>query len=275
MATELGFVGTNDLVGITRGRAMPLPRLEDSLDTGCGWVPANLGIGPFGHIVSDGMEDGSIVSGVGGQYNFVAMAHALPDARLLMMIKSTRQEGSQTLSNIVFNYGHVTIPRHLRDIIVTEYGIADIRGLSDQEIIKAMLNVADSRFQDELLEQAKQHRKVPADYQIPDEYRNNTPQHLAGVLQGFKAQGMFAPFPFGSEFTRDEMLLAHAMKVLKAKSGKSSEQEVAAAMKSLPPVPPDNVLPLLQRMGLKVADSREEVQLQKTVLLSLRMAGMI
>ena len=99
----------------------------------------------LGHIVSDGLDDGSIVSGVGGQYNFVAMAHALPDARLLMMIKSTRHEGNRTLSNIVFNYGHVTIPRHLRDIVVTEYGIADIRGKSDQEIIKAMLNVADSR----------------------------------------------------------------------------------------------------------------------------------
>ncbi len=59
MATELGFVGTNDLVGITRGRAMPLPRLEDSLDTGCGWVPANLGIGPFGHIVAEGEVFGS------------------------------------------------------------------------------------------------------------------------------------------------------------------------------------------------------------------------
>ena len=59
MTSELGFVGTNDLVGVTRGRAMPLARLEDSLDTGCGWVPANLGIGPFGHIVSDGAVFGS------------------------------------------------------------------------------------------------------------------------------------------------------------------------------------------------------------------------
>jgi hypothetical protein len=30
-----------------------------------------------------------VVSGVGGQYNFVAMAHALPDARLLMMLRAT------------------------------------------------------------------------------------------------------------------------------------------------------------------------------------------
>jgi glutamine synthetase len=50
---ELAFIATNDLAAITRGRALPLAELESYLDTGCGWVPANLGIGPFGHIVSD------------------------------------------------------------------------------------------------------------------------------------------------------------------------------------------------------------------------------
>ena len=59
MTNELGFIATNDLVGITRGRAMPLARLEQSLDSGCGWVPANLGIGAFGHIVAEGEVFGS------------------------------------------------------------------------------------------------------------------------------------------------------------------------------------------------------------------------
>ena len=31
-------------------------------------------------------------------------------------------------SNIVWEYAHSTIPRHLRDVVVTEYGIADLRG---------------------------------------------------------------------------------------------------------------------------------------------------
>lgn len=227
----------------------------------------------LGAIVSDGLDDGTVVSGVGGQYNFVAMAHALPDARLLMMIKATRQEGGRTLSNIVFNYGHVTIPRHLRDIVVTEYGVADIRGRTDQEIIKAMLNVADSRFQDELLAEAKRHHKIAQDYEIPAEYRNNTPQQVTSLLQGFKAQGLFAPYPFGSEFTREEMLLAHALKVLKAKSAKGMEQDVAAAMQGLPATPPAAAMPLLARMGVADATSREEIQVQKTVMLALRLAG--
>ena len=36
----------------------------------------------LGAAVSDGLEDGRVVSGVGGQYNFVAMAHALPRCAL-------------------------------------------------------------------------------------------------------------------------------------------------------------------------------------------------
>ena len=37
---------------------------------------------------------------------------------------------------------------HLRDIIVTEDGLADIRGKSDRGVAVAMLGIADSRFQD-------------------------------------------------------------------------------------------------------------------------------
>ena len=222
----------------------------------------------LGNIVSDGLEDGTVVSGVGGQYNFVAMAHALPDARLVMMLKSTRHEGGKTLSNIVYNYGHVTIPRHLRDIIVTEYGIADIRGRSDAEIIQALLNVADSRFQDELLAEAKRHKKLPEGYEIPEQHRHNTPERLSALLKGHKAQGLFPPFPYGSEFTRAEMILAQALKGLKAKSAPGHEAEMAAAMKSLPPSVPPQVLPLLERMGLEAPASAPELQMQKTVLLA-------
>lgn len=51
----------------------------------------------------------------------------------------------------------MTIPRFLRDIVITEYGIADCRSKTDSEVIQAMLNIADSRFQPKLLAQAKKH----------------------------------------------------------------------------------------------------------------------
>ncbi|MGH8310798.1 MAG: acetyl-CoA hydrolase/transferase C-terminal domain-containing protein, partial [Steroidobacteraceae bacterium] len=96
----------------------------------------------LGAAVSDALEDGRVVSGVGGQYNFVSMAHALPDGRSLLCVRATRAKDGRVGSNLVWSYGHTTIPRHLRDIVITEYGIADLRGRTDEETIAALLNVA-------------------------------------------------------------------------------------------------------------------------------------
>src|SRR6185436_4783702 len=109
----------------------------------------------LGAAISDGLADGRVVSGVGGQYNFVAMAHALPDARSVLMLRSTRSSGGKIHSNLVWRYGHMTIPRHLRDLVVTEYGVADLRGKSDEDTIKALLAVTDSRFQAGLAREAQ------------------------------------------------------------------------------------------------------------------------
>ena len=82
----------------------------------------------LGGVVSDGLEDGRVVTGVGGQYNFVAQAFALEGARSILTLEATRKARGRTQSNVRWSYGHVTIPRHLRDVVVTEYGIADLRG---------------------------------------------------------------------------------------------------------------------------------------------------
>src|ERR1700760_2969097 len=121
---------------------------------------------PLGAVVSDGLDDGQVVSGVGGQYNFVAQAFALTGARSILTAEAARQAGSRSQSNIRWSYGHETIPRHLRDVIVTEYGVADLRGKSDAEVIAAMLQAADSRFQDELTRRAKDAGKLPANFEI-------------------------------------------------------------------------------------------------------------
>ena len=109
----------------------------------------------LGAAVSDGLADGRVVWGVGGQYNFVAMAHALPGARSMLCARATRRKDGKLTSNIVTSYGHCTIPRHLRDIAITEYGIADLRGRTDGECVAAMIDIADSRFQEGLLARRK------------------------------------------------------------------------------------------------------------------------
>ena len=121
----------------------------------------------MGAAVSDGLEDGQVISGVGGQYNFVAQAFALEGARSVLTLEAARWVGRTAHSNIRWSYGHQTIPRHLRDVFVTEYGVADVRGKSDAEVIAAMLSVADSRFQGELAKVAKDAGKLPKDFEIP------------------------------------------------------------------------------------------------------------
>lgn len=185
----------------------------------------------LGAAASDALESGQVVSGVGGQYNFVAMAHALPDARLIMMLRSTHDNKAGLKSSIVWNYGHVTIPRHLRDIIITEYGVADLRGQPDAEVVKRLINVADSRFQDELVKQAKAHGKLEASYQIPERYRNNLPGVLAEKLHPWAEAGLLPDFPFGTDFTEDELHIVRALKKLKHASNHPAEL-IALAFKS-------------------------------------------
>ncbi len=171
-----------------------------------------------GAAVSDGLEDGRVVSGVGGQYNFVAMAHELPGARSILCLRSTRTSHGKTVSNIVFSYGHCTIPRHLRDVVVTEYGIADLRGQSDEQVYLRLIRVADSRFQESLLAQAKKAGKVDKDFQLPLAWRQNTPASVKKIqeMQDSEGEPLFPAFPFGCDFTEEELVLGKALKALKA-----------------------------------------------------------
>ncbi|MDP2369692.1 acetyl-CoA hydrolase/transferase C-terminal domain-containing protein [Rhodoferax sp.] len=186
----------------------------------------------LGAAASDALESGQVVSGVGGQYNFVAMAHALPDARLLMMLRATHDNKDGLRSSIVWNYGHVTIPRHLRDLFVTEYGVADLRGQPDGEVVKRLIAIADSRFQDELVKQAKAHGKLESDYSVPDRYRQNLPEVLEAKLHPWAEAGFLPDFPFGTDLTEDELHMVRAMKRIKHASQHPSEL-LTMAVKSL------------------------------------------
>ena len=173
----------------------------------------------LGAAVSDALEDGRVVSGVGGQYNFVAMAHALRDGRSVLLLRSSRVGAAGARSNILWNYGHTTIPRHLRDVFVTEYGIADLRGKSDQDCVLAMLAITDARFLEGLVARAKKAGKLRAEFSVPDRWRQNTPARLQEALRRFQARGLFADFPFGSDFTAEERRLLPALQWLKTRAG--------------------------------------------------------
>src|SRR5262249_35583361 len=170
----------------------------------------------LGAVVSDALEDGQVVSGVGGQYNFVAQSFALGDARSIIVLRSTRASKRRTTSNIHWNYGHTTIPRHLRDVVVTEYGVADLRGKTDREVIAAMLAIADSRFQDELLRQARHAGKIGPRCPLPPPSRDNLPEPTARARAPSREQGLLPVFPFAPDSTAAQPRLTPARDLLRS-----------------------------------------------------------
>jgi hypothetical protein len=189
------------------------------------------------------------------------MAHELEDGRSIIMIRSTKEQDGKTLSNIRWNYGYTTIPRHLRDIVVTEYGIAEIRGRSDAEVIAALLEIADSRFQDKLLDEAKRAGKIRQNYLIPDYARNNHPERLEKIL---------APqFPFGTDLTEEENTLRKALLVLKQMSEghKLQVPELTDLRKTL--LIPDQAHSFLARMELRRPKTIKERFMQRALVYAL------
>ena len=227
----------------------------------------------LGAVVSDGLEDGRVVSGVGGQYNFVAQAHELSGARSIITLDATRTVQGRTTSNIIWSYGHTTIPRHLRDIVVTEYGIADLRGKSDRDVIAAMLNIADSRFQADLLTTAKRVGKIEGGYEIPDVFRENVPEKIRSALGTARQEGSLPRFPLGTQLTTVETHLLTALQQLKAIAHSKPRLLRAAASAAIGPLPSPEERKCLERLDLDRAGTVAEKLMRWSVLWALRTVG--
>lgn len=220
-----------------------------------------------GGAVSDGLANGKVVSGVGGQFNFVTMGHDLPDARSILVMRSCRHKGTKVISNIVFNYGHITVPRHMRDIVITEYGIADLRAKNDQEIIAELIQIADSRFQKDLIEQAQKAGKLTKTYKLPESAQNNTPVSIEHFLGDLKTT-TFKPFPFGCDLTDQEVAIGTALKKLK----RLADQKwplIPVLFSSTSPQKVESAKADLQRLGLYNAKGIKQKILRKLVLACL------
>jgi itaconate CoA-transferase len=93
-------------------------------------------------------------SAAGGQLDFVRGAYASRGGRSIIACHSTAKAG--TVSRITTRLdGPVTTPRNDTHIVVTEFGHADLKGLSTAERAKALIGLAHPKFRDELTAAAK------------------------------------------------------------------------------------------------------------------------
>ena len=216
--------------------------------------------------VADQLQDGRVLSGVGGQYNFVAQGHALHDARSVIILRSWRESGGEVSSNIVWEYGHCTIPRHLRDIVITEYGIADLRGKTDRKVIEALLNITDSRFQTALIEQAQHIGKLPKDFCLDPRFANNSPERLHAIAA--RHPHLFPEYPLGCDFSAQEQDLLRALNWLKSKFKLTQIYELGKATLDAPA--PHAFPEHLARMQLAKPTGLREELYQRLLLAGLQ-----
>ncbi len=92
-------------------------------------------------------------SGVGGHTDFVEGTSLSLEHTSLICLQSTAVVNGQLKTRIIGDmapHSVVTTPRHLTGVIVTEYGYADLRGLTVKERARAMISIAHPQFRDEL-----------------------------------------------------------------------------------------------------------------------------
>jgi acyl-CoA hydrolase len=95
-------------------------------------------------------------SGTGGQSDFVRAANRSRGGKAIIVLPSTAKD--DTISRIVPSLSagtHVTTSKNDINYVVTEYGVAQLRGKSIKQRTQALINIAHPKFRAELTSQAK------------------------------------------------------------------------------------------------------------------------
>jgi acyl-CoA hydrolase len=120
-------------------------------------INAALAVDVQGQVVADTIG-GKQFSGIGGHEDFVTGPALDLDDRALVCMPSTYSAGGVLRSRVVpwFERGTViTTPRHQVDVIVTEYGAAELQGKTIHQRGLELAHVAHPDFRDELIEAAE------------------------------------------------------------------------------------------------------------------------
>jgi acyl-CoA hydrolase len=136
--------GGGPLTDLCRAGGARLTAISETHDARCiadtpGFVALNtaLQVGLDGSVNVERVR-GRLVAGMGGHPDFCAAAARAPDGLSIIALRSTHRGRS----TIVPQVETVSTPRCDVDVIVTEHGIADLRGLDDTERAHRILDVA-------------------------------------------------------------------------------------------------------------------------------------
>ena len=95
-------------------------------------------------------------SGTGGQADFVRAANRSRGGKAFIVLPFTAKNDS--ISRLVLSLSpgtHVTTGKNDINYVVTEFGVAQLRGKSAQQLASKLIGIAHPKFRDELTEQGK------------------------------------------------------------------------------------------------------------------------
>lgn len=107
----------------------------------------------FGQVASDAVPGGRWQAGVGGLPPFVAGAQLSEGGRSIIVLPATSSDGRSSRIVARLSAGLVALPRHAADYVVTEHGVAALRGLSIHRRAEALTGIAAPQFRDALSKQ--------------------------------------------------------------------------------------------------------------------------
>jgi len=115
-------------------------------------INGGLSVDLYGQVVADNI-DGRQISGVGGHEDFVAAAELHLDAHSLICLHSTAVQEGEVMSRIVGLLPEgsvVSTPRHHTGVVITEYGSAELTGLTVSERAHLLVEIAHPDFREDL-----------------------------------------------------------------------------------------------------------------------------
>ncbi len=149
----MDFVDGNPLVGVRESAHSHHPAALGDLDR---FVSINsaIDIDLTGQVNAESVR-GRQISGVGGSIDYAETAFHSDGGLRVLALSSTTPDGKHSRIVPAIDAGNtITHPRTSIDLVVTEHGVADLRGRSLIERRSALISVSDPSFRDELADPA-------------------------------------------------------------------------------------------------------------------------
>jgi len=114
----------------------------------------------YGQVCSEssGMRQ---ISGTGGQFDFIFGAYRSHGGKGFICLKSSNEVDGKIVSRIIPTLppgGTVTVPRTIASYIVTEYGMAMLKGKSTWQRAEALINISHPAVRDDLVRMAEKQK---------------------------------------------------------------------------------------------------------------------